>query len=1553
MRKVIYKSVAMMMAASFAASPMSSILETSSMGSVYVKAANQEALQNQVLNLKFENDTEDSSGKDNHGTIQGENSEYVDGISGKALKLSGNTRVDLGKSTDLQPQDLTLSFWVKPNETMTGEQVFTWNKTTYNSDGWYLSSENDKTPLALSIGPAQGQPYKVSVKETRSEFFPTDTWTHIAVTYNHETKKVEMYRNGIKQETQIDYNISGSATGVLGSDAEMEKSIGYNGPSYKGSYIKAALDEWELYNDTATQSEVIDLYEKSGQTFDRKAAAQSDLDKITLPEETKSDLTLVTAGKSGSVITWESGNETVISKDGKVTRPSDEDVTVELTANASFDNGEKVQKTFSVKVLAEKSSQTQVNEKVKNIGLENIQLSDEYLVNAASKENDYLLKLNAKKFLFETYKVAGSTPPTSEGYGGWERSNASNFRGHAFGHYMSALSQAYRGTQNQETKKQLMVQIKDAVNGLEECQTEYAKKRPDSAGYISSFPESALKSVDGVAGPEGGDPGTSKNYNIIVPYYNLHKILAGLLDISKNVDDKEISQKALDIAEKFGVYLDNRFSKLTDKNKMLKTEYGGMNEALYELYNLTGNEKAKDAAQYFDETTLFDQMAAGKDVLDGKHANTTIPKLTGALKRYTVLSQNQEYYDSLTEKEKEELPKYLTAAENFWDMTVKHHTYVTGGNSQAEHFHTADGLHYDAEERTGYGDGGSTCETCNTYNMLKLTRELFRITKDKKYLDYYENTYINAIVSSQNPETGMTMYFQPMAPGYSKVYNEPFTHFWCCTGTGMENFSKLGDTMYFTEDGDVYVNMFFSNTYKYVKQNLKLTQKANMPNSDKVTFKAEALNGGDIKDNTNLKLRIPDWAAADVSVKKNGETVNVTDEMKKDGFAIVSNVKAGDTIEYVIPMEVQISATQDNKNFLAFKYGPVVLSAGLGKNDLGSSIAAGILVRVATKDSSAQTSITVKGTTVDEWKKHVKENLVRIEDSADGKVQFKLKNTDSDDLVYTPHYMQHTERYGIYMTFEEEDSKASQERILKKKEALREQEFSTDFLTNFDENNSEYEKNMEKSADSGVGSYNGRQYRDAKKDGWFSYDMQIDPKAEKNYLNCTYTHADKGRSFDIYINGEKLKTVTITDGDGFYVEKDEIPEKYLKNPEYKKDSTGEYMKDDAGNKIPVVNVKFQSNGGLVGGLYGISITNADAYDTDARLKSLTFSDGKLDQAFEKDSDVLILNVSAKTASVKMKAEPTKASGLVYVNNILIDDQEERNVTLDKTVTDLTIRTLAQDHKTEKTYKVYIVKKQKNSEALNTVLDIAKQLKQQNYTADSYKKLQDAIKEAEAVLNDDSAEQKDVDEQIEKIKNAIGALSAVTSSHEVTLSKVTGLKASSNKTTSLKLTWKKVSNAKGYEVFRYNTKTKKYVKIKTTTATSYTDRKLKAGTGYAYKVKAYTYDGKTKVYGAYSSTLKTATAPSKVTKVNAKKVSKTKVKLTWKKVKGATGYRIYMKTGNGKYKRVKTITKASIAKYTKTKLKKGKKYTFKIRAYKTVNGKKIFGSYSTTKSYKAK
>ena len=1316
------KSMAMLLSAAMLVTPLSPLT---------VEAA--EGLKNQVLDLSFDNSLEDTAGS--HGITMGKGTEnYAEGVKGQGLSLDGKSYVKLGTEEDLQPENLTLSFWMKPNKDMgNGEQLITWNKNEYFTDGWYLSMENGNRPLTLSVGPAanNGQPYRVSVDGNRSEFFPVGEWTHVAVTYDKETKDIRFYRNGKECATSITYGINETSTGVLGSDASMEKSIGYNGPKYNGSYLDAVIDEYQLFNDVATPEEVIGLYEESGQTFDKEAVAQADLDALKIPSEVQNNIVLPSKGTSGSVITWESSDPDVISKDGKVTRPEigEENKKVTLTATAAYAGGKEVTKEFEVTVLAKKEVKAEPDSIMGSVTLQ-----DEWLVNAAEKENEYLLSLDSEKFLYEWYKLAGLEPKTDSGYDGWERSSGNNFRGHSFGHYMSATSQAYLSSSG-ETKEKLKTEISEAVNGLAACQSAYAATHPESAGYVSPFPEEWLQRVDGV--PLAGTKIQSGD-NLIVPYYNLHKMVAGLLDVAKNVEDQEIKSTALSVAEGFGEYLYNRLSMLTDKNQMLRTEYGGMNEALYELYNLTGNNHFKTAAEYFDETALFEQLAANKDVLNGKHANTTVPKLTGAVKRYTVLTENEEYYNALTQEEKDGLDLYLEAAKNFWDITIDHHTYVTGGNSQSEHFHEADKIGYDAT-KSEY-DASTTCETCNTYNMLKLSKALYHVTGDKKYMDYFERTYTNAILPSQNPETGTTMYFQPMAPGYNKVFNRPFDEFWCCTGTGMENFSKLGDNIYQMNADGVSVNMFWASELN--RDGIHIKQAANMPNEDTVTFEVKKAKSG-----TVLRLRKPDWLAGEAVIKVNDKKVELQEE--KGYFKV--EVKSGDKVSYQMPMEMVAYPMPDKPNLIAFKYGPVVLSAKLTASNMEASNPNGILVRVGTFDPNAQTVITTQNMSTDEWLKNLSKNMVRVEDGKNGEIQFALKNVDSEseELIYSPHYMRYKERYGIYMYMEEPDSQASQDRILANKEVIRNQEMSIDYLDSFDANNSEAAKNQQ-GENTQVGSHLGKTYRDGQKNGWFSYDMKIDKDAEHNYLNCVFFSGDRGRKFDIMVDGTVLAGPydysDAPSGNEFYTYTVEIPKEIIAKAEDGK-----------------VTVRFQSKpeyNSYVGGLFGIRTSTSAEYDTEASLKALSFDTGKLTESFAPEKTEYVLEVPMDTESVQMLATPKMESGLVYVGDILIDDKLARKISLTGEETVVSITTKAQDHVTAREYQVTIKKTEEVPEVdkspLMKKIEEALAMKAEGYTEESYQALQDAIKAAQEALNTVETKQ-DVEDAVAALQKAIDGL----------------------------------------------------------------------------------------------------------------------------------------------------------------------------------------------------
>ena len=307
-----------------------------------------------VLDLGFDGNLTDGTGK-HSPTMQAGTASYVTGIDGQALDFTGSQAVNLGTAADLQPQDLTLSYWFKPDADMgSGEQLFAWSKGTYDSDGWYLGSPSNTIPLQISLGPASsgGQPYLVQVNATRSTFFPTGQWTHVVVTYDHVSKAVTFYRNGVQQTSVVNKPIGGASTGVLGSESTTTKTLGYNGPGYNGSFLKGALDDYRLYNGVATTADVVKLTQENTPSFDPSTVAAGDLATLSVPASATTDLTLTTAGASGSAITWTSDNTSVIAINGgigKVTQPTGADATVHLTATADYGGGTST-KTFTVTV---------------------------------------------------------------------------------------------------------------------------------------------------------------------------------------------------------------------------------------------------------------------------------------------------------------------------------------------------------------------------------------------------------------------------------------------------------------------------------------------------------------------------------------------------------------------------------------------------------------------------------------------------------------------------------------------------------------------------------------------------------------------------------------------------------------------------------------------------------------------------------------------------------------------------------------------------------------------------------------------------------------------------------------------------------------------------------------------------------------------------------------------------------------------------------------------------------------------------------------------------
>ena len=703
---------------------------------------------------------------------------------------------------------------------------------------------------------------------------------------------------------------------------------------------------------------------------------------------------------------------------------------------------------------------------LEEFSMQNVTLLDSYEQNAFNKEVEYLKSLDSDRLMRGFGDISGRKI-NAEKYGGWE---TSAIQGHTSGHYLTAVSQAFASSGDKELKE-----ITDyMISVLKSCQLQN--------GYLHAIPEGHFDRIE-----KGNTSGTW------VPWYSMHKILAGLIDVYTLTGNMD----ALIIASKLGDWVYSHTSKWTEETQktVLNVEYGGMNDCLYNLYKYTNSENHLSAAHSFDEMSLFEPLYNGEDILNGKHANTTIPKIIGALNRYTVTGE--EYY--------------LQVACNFWEMVIENHTYITGGNSEWEHFGEPKVL--DAE-RTN-----CNCETCNTYNMLKLTRELFKITGDKKYSDYYENTFINAILSSQNPTTGMTTYFQPMATGFFKVYSSPFDHFWCCTGSGMENFSKLGDSIYFYDSDSLFVNRYTSSKVVWQGKGLTITQNADLPT---VTF---TINGSA---RAKIVLKVPDWCQDKPTVKINGDKKSVR---VKDGFITLDcEWNDGDIIEYEMNMAVTVHSLPDNENTVAFKYGPFVLSADMGNREMNTSTT-GVNVTIPLWDTATSDLLVIEKGTVKKWLRNIEENIVK----SDGALEFTLKGTNQN-LVFSPHYKQHTNRYGIYFTLCDSKTKLPEN-----------QDDKYVVIDSLPVGNDQYEFSHNlKSENSTAGNFKGLMFRDATSEGWFSYDMAVENTAT-NYLKVKYYSGDAGRKFKIFVDDMLLADVTLENPNpnSFYDVYYEIPQEMI------------------------------------------------------------------------------------------------------------------------------------------------------------------------------------------------------------------------------------------------------------------------------------------------------------------------------------------------------------------------------------------------------------------------
>jgi len=678
--------------------------------------------------------------------------------------------------------------------------------------------------------------------------------------------------------------------------------------------------------------------------------------------------------------------------------------------------------------------------------LADVRLLDGPFKHAQELDRKYLHSLDPERLLY-VFRVNAAIPTTAKPYGGWEKPDV-ELRGHFVGHYLSACAKMYAATGDEELKRRASY----IVGELAKCQAKLGN------GYLSAFPETYIDRVE-------------QQKQVWAPYYTLHKILAGLLDTYSFCGDRQ----ALDVARRFGDWVVARNGRLTDAQMqgMLRTEHGGMNEALANLYALTGERKYLDISRRFNHHFVMDPLSQGRDTLTGLHANTQIPKFIGNARQYELTGDKSAH----------------DAALNFWRFVSQERSYVIGGDSDGEMF--TDKTHL------SQALGTNTTETCNTYNMLKLTRHLFAWEPRVEYADFYERALYNHILASQNPRTGMMCYYVPLRSGARKAYNTPEDSFWCCTGTGVENHAQYGDSIYFHgTDGSLYVNLFIPSELRWKQRGITIRQETLFPDRDRAKLTISAAKPVKFA----LRIRRPMWASTGYAVKVNGKAVP-SDTMP--GFvAIARTWREGDTVDVTLPMSIHAEGFRDNPDRKAFLYGPIVLCAGVNPGEP-------IPVIVPAEKRAGH------------MLKRVGDGPIVVE--LEGDVVREGETASPSPVELTPFFRSHDRAQMVYWDVLTPDAWQARLRADEaEKERKKALESRTVDMVAIGNRRSESGHNLTGQAHSS-GPFNGKSYRHAP-GGWFAYDLKIDPSVPLQ-VSCTYWGSDGGgRVFDILVDGTKVAT---------------------------------------------------------------------------------------------------------------------------------------------------------------------------------------------------------------------------------------------------------------------------------------------------------------------------------------------------------------------------------------------------------------------------------------------
>lgn len=757
--------------------------------------------------------------------------------------------------------------------------------------------------------------------------------------------------------------------------------------------------------------------------------------------------------------------------------------------------------------------------------LDRVRLLDGPFKSAQDTDLNYLMALDADKLLAPFLREAG-LPAKSPTYGNWE---STGLDGHMAGHYVSALALMVASTGDAQARQKLDY----AIAELKRCQDALG------TGYIGGIPDGA-KAWGQLADGQLKVDSFSLNGRW-VPWYNIHKVFAGLRDAwvyTGNTDAKAMLVKLSDWALRLTTPLTD-----AQMQDMLRAEHGGMNEVLADVSQMTGDLRYLALARRFSHQAILQPLARSQDKLTGLHANTQIPKVIGFARIAQITGEDEGRH----------------AAEFFWRTVVDKRSVAIGGNSVKEHFHPADDFKPMLNEVEGP-------ETCNSYNMLKLTALLAQASPQVgAYTDYYERTLYNHILASQHPQGGF-VYFTPMRPQHYRVYSQVHDGMWCCVGSGIESHARHGEFVYAHDADTLHVNLFVASTLDWRERGIKLTQSTRFPDESRTKLTVDGAG------TFALKVRYPGWVAPGaLKVRLNGKPVKVT--ARPGGFVELKRAwKSGDTVDVELPMRTTLEPLHGMKNFVAVLHGPIVLAAktpqpGESLNFRADASRMGHIAHGAVcPQDAAPVFVSDKADFIRRFKPVPGQPLTF---TAPGLIQ---GGKGADQLQLIPFFRLHDSRYMLYWGRSTPAQQSLMRAELAKAEEAR---LALDAIT-IDQVAPGEQQPESDHGFKGEGAENGiapaGRWRHAKK--WFSYELN-DPKAEARALRLSFSTRDNGRRFELIVNGQPVADIELASDaarEEIYTRDFALPAELVRA---------------AGGKLQV---KFVAKpGSMAGGLYGLRL----------------------------------------------------------------------------------------------------------------------------------------------------------------------------------------------------------------------------------------------------------------------------------------------------------------------------------------------------------------------------